>query len=67
MHCVIDDLWDSGARITLAADAKLPRDFVLVLSAEGAARRRCRTLRRDGLELSVEFLPDPPDHSQAKA
>jgi len=59
LNCVIDDLWEAGARITLAIDAKLPREFVLVLSAEGDARRRCRSLWRDGLEVSVEFLPDP--------
>lgn len=59
LHCVIDDLWESGARITLAIDAKLPREFVLVLSAEGDACRQCRTLWRDRLEISVEFLPDP--------
>jgi hypothetical protein len=59
LHCVIDDLWGSGARITLANDTKLPREFVLVLSAEGDARRRRRTLWRDSLEVRVEFLPDP--------
>jgi hypothetical protein len=63
LHCVIDDLWESGARITLAIDAKLPREFALILSAEGDARRRCRTLWRDELELSVEFLPDLPEES----
>ena len=61
IHCVIDDLWEFGARITLAFDAKLPKEFVLVLSAEGDARRRCRTLWRGELELSVEFLSDPPE------
>jgi len=63
LHCVIDDLWEFGARITLAIDAKLPRELVLVLSAEGDARRRCRILWRDELELSVEFLPDAPEDS----
>ena len=50
-------------RIPLALDAKLPSEFVLLLSAEGDARRRCRTLWRGGLELSVEFLWDPPEDS----
>jgi hypothetical protein len=54
-----------GVRLdaSLAIDAKLPREFVLVLTADGDARRRCRTLWRDELELSVEFLPDPPKDS----
>jgi hypothetical protein len=63
LHCVIDDLWEFGARFTLAIDVKLPGEFVLVLSAEGDARRRCRTLWRDELELSVEFLRDPRESS----
>ena len=63
LHCVIDDLREFGARITLAFDAKLPREFVLLLSAEGDACRRCRTLWRGGLELSVEFLSGPPEDS----
>jgi hypothetical protein len=67
LHCVIDDLWESGAHITLAIDTKLPSEFVLVLSAEGDARRRCRTLWRDHLELSVEFLTDPREGSLTTA
>ena len=63
LHCVIDDLWEFGARITLVIDAKLPGEFVLVLSAQGDARRRCRALWRDRLELSVEFLPGPQEDS----
>jgi len=47
--------------VKIAIDAKLPREFVLVLSAEGDARRRCRILWRDGLELGVQFLPNPPE------
>jgi len=67
LHCVIDDLWESGARITLAIDSKLPKEFVLVLSAQGAARRRCRALWRDELKLSVEFLPNPHEGSPTAA
>jgi hypothetical protein len=65
LHGVIDDLSDLGARITLAIVAKLPREFVLVLKVNGNARRRCRTLWRDELELGVEFLPNRPEDSIA--
>jgi hypothetical protein len=67
LHCVIDDLWEFGARITLVVDAKLPGEFVLVLSAQGDARRRCRALWRDHLELSVEFLTDLREGSPTAA
>jgi hypothetical protein len=58
LHCVIEDLWETGARITLARDVKLPSEFVLVLSAGGDAHRRCHILWRNGPNLSVEFLRD---------
>ena len=65
LNCVIDDLSKFIARTTLAIDAKLPKDFVLVLSAQGDVRRHCHTLRRDGLELDVQFLPDGPKDQAA--
>jgi len=65
LNCVIGDLSESIARITIAIDAKLPKEFVLVLSAQGDVRRHCRTLRRNGLELDVQFLPDGPKDQAA--
>ncbi len=61
LHCIICDLSDKRARITLAANAKLPDEFVIVMTAEGRVRRRCRILWRDGLEFGVQFLPDRPE------
>jgi|ERR1700688_680212 PilZ domain len=63
LHCFVDDLSEPGARITLANRAKLPREFVLVLTAAGDVRRLCRTLWCDELELGVEFLPHPLEAS----
>jgi hypothetical protein len=56
--CILDNFSESGVRITLASDAKLPREFSLVLTASGDVRRRCRTLWRDGVELGVQWLSD---------
>lgn len=58
LHCIVSDLSETGARMTLAKDSRLPEEFVLVLTADGRSRRRCRILRRDRLEVSVRFLPD---------
>jgi hypothetical protein len=59
--CMLDSFSESGVRITITIDAKLPREFFLVLTASGDVRRRCRTLWRDGVELGVQWLPDRPD------
>jgi hypothetical protein len=61
LHCLVEDISASGVQITLAAPADLPSKFVLLLTANGIVRRRCRVSARDGLELCVQFLPDRPD------
>jgi hypothetical protein len=43
--------------MTLATGVKLPRKFVLLLTASGGVRRRCHILWHDELELGVQFLP----------
>lgn len=57
LHCIVFDLSETGARMTLARDTRLPEEFVLVLAADGRSRRRCRIARRDHLDVSVRFLP----------
>ena len=49
--CLTARKTESGVRITITIDAKLPGEFFLVLTASGDVRRRCRTLWRDGVEL----------------
>lgn len=51
---------ETGAQMTLVKDARLPDEFVLVLTADGRSRRRCRVVQRDHLELSVRFLQERP-------
>ncbi len=55
--CAISDISDSGARLNLKDDVELPDRFVLLLTPNGAARRHCRLIWRDGLTLGVKF-PD---------
>ena len=57
-HCIVSDLSETGARMTLARDARLPQEFVLVLTADGRSQRRCRIVRRDHLDVRVRFLLD---------
>jgi hypothetical protein len=50
--CIIHDLSEDGARLTVGARVELPDRFTLVFS------RNCRVVRRteDG-QIGVEFLP----------
>ena len=58
--CAIADISQTGARIVLAADEELPRQFLLLLSSQGSARRRCRLVWREGLTVGVEFPESGP-------
>jgi PilZ domain len=56
--CSISDISESGARLTLEHDAEVPETFMLLLTANGGARRHCRVVWRTDLTIGVEF----PDH-----
>jgi hypothetical protein len=50
------DVSQDGAQIVVADPDSLPAEFVLALSADGAASRRCHVVRRTGNQIGVEFL-----------
>ncbi len=53
--CSISDISELGARVVLERDTELPETFWLVLTANGQARRHCRTVWRTGLVVGVAF------------
>jgi hypothetical protein len=53
--CAIADISETGARLLLESDSELPDRFLLLLSRNGDARRKCRVVWRDGLVVGVEF------------
>lgn len=53
--CMVHDISDSGAGITLAADEKLPREFILLFSPRGRPGRRCRLVWQDGHRTGCTF------------
>jgi hypothetical protein len=53
--CAIADISETGARLLLESDSELPDRFILLLSRNGDARRKCRVVWRDGLVVGVEF------------
>jgi hypothetical protein len=53
--CLISDISETGARIALEDDQTLPDTFMLLLTPSGGARRHCRVIWRDGLNVGVKF------------
>jgi hypothetical protein len=57
-ECRLCDASQEGAQLTVAEPKSLPEEFILVLSSDGAARRRCRVAWRTDAQVGVEFLKD---------
>jgi hypothetical protein len=53
--CSITDISEIGARLVIEAKAEVPDTFILLLTANGEARRQCRVVWRDGTDIGVEF------------
>ena len=57
-ECTLCDASQEGAQLAIADPDSLPDEFILALSADGAARRRCRVMWRTEKQIGVEFLKD---------
>lgn len=53
--CMINDLSDTGAGITLATEDNLPREFILLFSPRGRVGRRCRLVWQTGHRMGCLF------------
>jgi len=58
IKCSLCDASQEGAQLAVANPEALPDEFVLALSSDGAARRRCRVTWRAEDSIGVEFLKD---------
>jgi hypothetical protein len=56
--CLISDISEGGARLLLDNNDELPDRFMLLLSARGETRRRCRVIWRKDLTVGVAFMSD---------
>jgi hypothetical protein len=54
-ECVITNISDRGAHISVADSEALPDSFVLLLAENGATRRRCRVIWRKPREIGIKF------------
>jgi hypothetical protein len=58
VKCALCDASQEGAQLAVADPAALPDEFILALSSDGAARRRCRVTWRAEDSIGVQFLKD---------
>src|SRR6476619_1985082 len=58
IECTLCDASQEGALLAVAEPDGVPDEFILALSSDGAARRRCRVAWRTENQIGVEFLKD---------
>src|SRR3954470_12336118 len=56
-NCIVHDISEGGAKLSVEAPANAPDELVLVLSRNGAIRRKCRVVWRSDHHLGVIFEP----------
>jgi hypothetical protein len=56
--CTLCDASQEGAQLAVADSKSLPDEFILALSADGAARRHCRVVWRTERQIGVEFVKE---------
>jgi hypothetical protein len=57
-ECILCDASQEGAQLTVTDPQSLPDEFILALSSDGAARRRCRVMWRTEKQIGVAFLKE---------
>ena len=55
IKCTIADVSELGTRVVLQSEQDLPNHFILLFSENGSARRGCRLVWRNGLNVGIEF------------
>jgi hypothetical protein len=65
--CALSDISHIGARINIPDSDVIPGNFLLLLAANGTARRRCRVIWRKPRELGVKFETWIDDRIRAAA
>jgi PilZ domain len=67
VECLLCDASQEGAQLAVADCDAVPNEFILALSSDGAARRRCRVMWRADHYVGVEFLRDSGKDSKKGA
>jgi hypothetical protein len=64
--CLISDISESGARLTIEAPESLAHQFALLLADGGKARRWCSVAWRSDTQIGVRFMPAPTTKSASQ-
>ncbi len=64
--CVLSDISETGARIDIDDSKTIPDQFMLLLSSNGAARRKCRVVWRKPRQIGVKFERRFPPASEPR-
>jgi hypothetical protein len=59
VSCLVRNLWESGAALTVISPRQIPDRFTLALPLEGASHR-CRLIWRREMEIGVSFQQNEP-------
>jgi len=63
--CVLSDISETGARVDIDDSKKIPDYFLLLLSRNGSARRKCRVVWRKPRQVGVKFERSLPAGERA--
>lgn len=63
--CVLSDISDTGARLTVPYPDKVPQRFLLWLTQTGSARRTCQVVWRKTSQVGVKFERVLPEEKRA--
>jgi hypothetical protein len=53
--CALSDISETGARIAVEDSETIPDRFILMLSGNGSAKRKCRVVWRTEKQIGVKF------------
>jgi hypothetical protein len=59
LDCTIKDVSETGARVAADSPDRLPDEFILRLTKDGATRRLCKVVWRTEREAGVSFVQPP--------
>jgi hypothetical protein len=63
--CVLSDVSETGARIDIDESKAIPDQFMLLLSSNGSAKRKCRVVWRKERQVGVLFERHVADGAKA--
>ena len=63
--CLLSDISDTGARLTVPYPDKVPQRFLLWLTQNGSARRLCEVVWRKAGQIGVKFERRLPESQRA--